>query len=162
MDVRRDKISHLYCSNILLEIDKLLTSTPRERLQHFRLVVAELHFLGRFENPRAGVHCAWAICPANTPFKELFVAREALNGTLVLATESGGRAHVVAYLTVTDQHSGSYLVDTDEDGQIFILNTTPGRSDLLHTGYNNMARAMIGKVGLEDRSILATGTWLKK
>lgn len=59
----------------------------------------------------------WSICFSDIDASKLFVARESLNGTLVLATpEVGDRAQIVAYLFMTHQRYGTYLIKTDEKG----------------------------------------------
>lgn len=66
--------------------------------------------------------CAWAVVCWDENWDDLFVAREELNGTLVLACtrNNGKEVHVIAYLTVTDDRTGTYLVPTDENGRISI------------------------------------------
>jgi hypothetical protein len=76
---------------------------------------------------------AWAVIPATTPLQELFVAREDLNGTLVLAIFAGpivmkdekrqpsSQARIVSYLHMTHQRDGTYLVKTDEVGTVDIV-----------------------------------------
>jgi hypothetical protein len=75
----------------------------------------------------------WAVIPATTPLQELFVAREDLNGTLVLAIFTGpivmkdgkrqpsAQARIVSYLNMTHQRDGTYLVKTDEAGTVDIV-----------------------------------------
>jgi hypothetical protein len=75
----------------------------------------------------------WAIIPATAPLQELFVAREDLNGTLVLATFAGPivikdgwrqastQARIVSYLNMTHQRDGTYLVKVDEAGTVDIV-----------------------------------------
>jgi hypothetical protein len=75
----------------------------------------------------------WAVIPTTTPLQELFVAREDLNGTLVLAIftgpiviEDGKRqlstqARIVSYLNMTHQRDGTYLVKADEAGTVDIV-----------------------------------------
>jgi hypothetical protein len=72
---------------------------------------------------------AWAVCPSNINFSDLFVARESLNGTLVLAVYKGPRsddepakeAEVVAYLNMTHQRDGTYLIKVDENGVVDVV-----------------------------------------
>jgi hypothetical protein len=83
---------------------------------------------------------AWGIIPSTTPLQDLFVARESLNGTLVLAIynaperdlearpyiredprEPATHAQIVAYLNMTHQRDGSYLVKCDERGVVDIV-----------------------------------------
>lgn len=83
---------------------------------------------------------AWAIIPASTPLQDLFVARESLNGTLVLAVykapqrdlttrpytrddprEPATQAQIVAYLNMTHQRDGTYLVKSNDGGVLDIV-----------------------------------------
>lgn len=62
---------------------------------------------------------AWAIIPSHLLAAEVFTARESLNGTLVLATPASTNvkhASIVAYVTMTHQRYGTYLIKADEDG----------------------------------------------
>jgi hypothetical protein len=83
---------------------------------------------------------AWAVIPSSTPLQDLFVARESLNGTLVLAIfkapqrdlqarpytredprEPATEAQIVAYLNTTHQREGTYLIKSDEKGVLDIV-----------------------------------------
>jgi hypothetical protein len=61
----------------------------------------------------------------------MFVGRETLNGTLVLATthESTNEISLVAYLVITDHESGTFLIQSDETGKVDMLLKTPQRSN---------------------------------
>ncbi|KAH8893715.1 hypothetical protein GQ53DRAFT_821635 [Thozetella sp. PMI_491] len=71
---------------------------------------------------------AWVICPAPLSIKggpPLVIARESLNGTLMLLQEiSLGESlkirNPVGYLTVSDNRSGTFLLPTSEDGSLDI------------------------------------------
>ena len=97
-----------------------------------------------------------AICPADIPFDKLFVTRERLNGTFVLAAPqqrvNQDSTWIVAYLVTTLHGSGSYLFESDEDGNIEMMANSAWRSDMLHTGYNSALQMMQGKVKLEKTS----------
>jgi hypothetical protein len=74
---------------------------------------------------------AWAICSHNVPFDSMFVGRESLNGTLVLAVAGEmNETALVAYLVITDHESGTFLIKSDEDGKVDLLLQTPQRSDM--------------------------------
>jgi hypothetical protein len=67
------------------------------------------------------MYIGWAICPANIQFNDLFVARESLNSTLILAYQKRQAFHAVAYITLTYERSGTYLIETDESGRVEML-----------------------------------------
>lgn len=68
---------------------------------------------------------AWGICPSDILLSDLFVARESLNGTLVLAVYRGPKpakeAQIVSYLNTTHQRDETYLVKADESGVVDII-----------------------------------------
>jgi hypothetical protein len=90
----------------------------------------------------------------------LCVAREQLNGTLVLAalcenSESEQipvAAIIIAYLTICDHQSGTLLLPTDQDGNIDVIFETPGRRDIVNSEIQN-DRRLRTKVFLKDRII---------
>lgn len=96
----------------------------------------------------------WSIVPVDIPFDAMFVSREPTNGTLILATQRDGKHFIVAYLTLTDHLSGTYLVNTDIHGYIDICLKIPRRADLMNSGYTGMGdRHVRGKVPLESRTL---------
>lgn len=160
MDVRKDKIQDLFLSDVLMTLDNVLRDIPRARLEQWRLVLVAIHLSGNFPHPSAGQHGTWAICREDAPFKDLFAARESLNGTFVLAAriEHGSdlaRVQVFGYLVTTTQSSGSYLFESDEEGYVSIVADSVWRSDMLHVGYNSPTAKMQGKVVLEEDSVMA-------
>jgi Heterokaryon incompatibility protein (HET) len=107
-------------------IEKLIIDIPSRQLNKFLFVslaitVADVHTMWYFN--------AWAICPSNINLADLFVARESLNGTLVLAVYKGPfslkqpakEAQIVSYLNMTHQRDGTYLVKADEKGVVDIV-----------------------------------------
>jgi hypothetical protein len=63
----------------------------------------------------------WGFCDSNLILSDMFVARESLNGTLVLARHTHTeQTELICYLNVTHQRHGTYLVKCDEDGTIDI------------------------------------------
>jgi hypothetical protein len=64
---------------------------------------------------------AWGICHSNTNMSDIFVARESLNGTLVLARHTlSGETEIICYVNMTHQRHGTYLVKCDENGTVDI------------------------------------------
>jgi hypothetical protein len=88
----------------------------------------------------------WAIIPTDTPLEHLLVARESLNGTLVLAVykwdekdktaeglspsndatikisrEPAKWAQIVAYLNTSHQDNGTYLIKSNETGVVDVV-----------------------------------------
>jgi hypothetical protein len=99
----------------------------------------------------------WAVYSSSVPVTSIFVAREGLNGTLVLATKTGGNAHVMAYLALTDRKGGSRLIVVDERGGINITLVTRQRSDKI-SSHALADREYHRHVLLEEESVLAFGS----
>lgn len=69
---------------------------------------------------------SWAIIPSHIVQHSLRVARESLNGTLVLATvASNGKAEIVVYLTMTHQRHGTYLIQCSEERLVDVVFKNP-------------------------------------
>ncbi|OCK82667.1 hypothetical protein K432DRAFT_423963 [Lepidopterella palustris CBS 459.81] len=143
-------------------IQEILRRTPSSKLEMFRMVTARwLQMETKRSPPGNYMYYAWALCPANTPFADLFVARESLNGTLVLAYERDGQYYIAAYLAVTYQASGTYLLETDEDGELELIAQTPQRCDMLHASYDGKLWILQGRVDLEKLSFPASTGYLE-
>jgi len=107
-------------------VEKLITDMLSTQLNKFLFVslaitVTDVHTMWYFN--------AWAICPSNINLADLFVARESLNGTLVLAVYKGPfllkqpaeEAQILSYLNMTHQRDGTYLVKADDKGVVDIV-----------------------------------------
>jgi hypothetical protein len=93
----------------------------------------------------------WAIIPVDIPCDEIFIARETTNSTLVLATGRNGNSYIVAYLTLTDHLSGTFLAKTDSRGHIDLSLKIPKRGGIGHSGYQRIGdRCLRGMVPLES------------
>jgi hypothetical protein len=129
------KADGIIFTDILQEIWTLLQNYSDSFLSTRMLVIAAIPLHGETSDP---YHFnAWAIC-ASKPFTDeppLFIAREGLNGALVLARHAknvSDAATVVSYLTISDQQSGTFLIPVSNDGQILLTLKTPQRSDVLN------------------------------
>jgi heterokaryon incompatibility protein (HET) len=119
--------------DVLQLVVPLLQHTPSPVLTSRMLVIAAIPLQA---NPTDLHHFnTWTVCDRSifTAGPAPFVAREELNGTLVLAeyvNETAGAMKIISYLTVSDQQCGTYLVPCSEDGQILLTFKTPQRSDM--------------------------------
>jgi hypothetical protein len=117
-------------TDVVKDIEKLLNETPEEQLMNHFLVIASIP---TGPGAKANYFDTWAICPLLTPLDTLFVAREEQNGTLVLAImkpDSTYLTSIIAYLTLTDQQCGTFLIPVSSNGDINIVLRTPQRSDI--------------------------------
>lgn len=76
---------------------------------------------------------AWAFCRnSDISSKTIDVAREHLNGTLVLFhRDNDMRARVLAYLTGIDMMAGAYLLPVEPDGEMDITLRAPQQGDIM-------------------------------
>lgn len=73
----------------------------------------------------------WTIITYDRSYSELMVARECVNGQLVLIARRGDRCDVVGYLTLTDQLCGTYLAWCNTEGKWLTRLDFPQRSDIV-------------------------------
>ncbi|KAF2813474.1 uncharacterized protein BDZ99DRAFT_517730 [Mytilinidion resinicola] len=109
-----------------------LKKCPIERVSISRLCLVQLPFRKQHSKGGSGnsEHLyTWAITPCDIPQNELFVARESLNGTIVLATRREELEYIAAYLTLTDHHAGTLLVKSDGEGRVDIPLKMTERAD---------------------------------
>ncbi|KAH8753486.1 heterokaryon incompatibility protein-domain-containing protein [Hyaloscypha sp. PMI_1271] len=97
---------------------------------------------------------AWVVFSADTNLSQCFIAREGLNGTLVIAQPSQKGHRLVAYLTITDQFSGTHLVVADLKGTIDMTFVTPVRGDQVNSA-NLDDRRIVWRVDLEEEEFVA-------
>ena len=140
--------------NVLENVLSVLEKTPKESLERFTFVLASIGMRMK-DKPVAWLH-AWAVCPL-TPatLTDCFVARESLNGTLVLAQREGdSTTRVLAYLTITDQQCGIFLLPVARDGRLKISSKMRLRSDLLNSAMME-DRVLVGTLGFEEKELAA-------
>ena len=65
--------------------------------------------------------------------QDVFVAREELNGTLLLAAVKGASCTLLAYLTISDQQCGTLLLKVDGEGFVDMTLKTPLRGDSVNS-----------------------------
>jgi len=76
--------------------------------------------------------CAlWTIIPYDRSYSEHLVARECINGQLVLIARRENRCDIVGYFTFTHQLCGTNLAWCNSDGKWLIRLDYPQRSDIV-------------------------------
>ncbi|KAH0555940.1 hypothetical protein GP486_006117 [Trichoglossum hirsutum] len=138
--------------NVLYSVADVLVNAPKEQLQR-NIVVAPKFRIKTEALPEADL-TAWAICSTDVAISNCFVAREGLNGTLVLAMRSNKGYEVVAYLTLTDQQSGTHLIKVSDHGEIDMTFRTPMRGDLINSAIID-DRVIKGSIELEESTLIA-------
>lgn len=134
-------------------IVEMLKRTPNEWLVKMRFVTVAIF-------TDSAKLFAWALCPTSIDPSALCVAREQLNGTLVLAAlcensepeQISMAATIIAYLTISDHQSGTFILPTDHDGNIDITFKTPRRRDIIVSEIQN-DRRLRTRVFLKDHII---------
>jgi hypothetical protein len=108
--------------DVMDPLAKILDGTRSEQLEKFIFVPVSIAVEDISTIPHFNT---WAICPSSTVLANLAVARESLNGTLVLATLQPPfpaiEMQIVSYLNMTSQSSGTYLVKSDDKGVVDIV-----------------------------------------
>lgn len=129
LEVFRSMISGKADGQRLLDIGDMLKTTldgiDEEKLKNHYIITVQI---GVEDIYTMWYFNAWAIFPANVTLTDLFVARESLNGTLVLALYGNPKpaktARILAYLNMTHQRDGTYLIKADEQGTVdFVFRT---------------------------------------
>jgi hypothetical protein len=104
-------------TDVVISLEKCLDETPVPQLEKCILIQASIFVEDVGIMPYFNT---WAICPSSIKVPDLEIARESLNGTLVLATCQGLRPakemQIVSYLNMTHQSHGTYLVKSDGKG----------------------------------------------
>ena len=108
-----DEVMHLFTDVRIKLLDIMASASPAD-LKDKVLVVVSVpaeHANGSTKN--LGF---WCICAAQASETVYHIVRESLNGTLALAIVQNGFLRPIAYLVLTDQLCGTYLVEIDRDG----------------------------------------------
>jgi hypothetical protein len=102
-------------ADVLYNVSEILQSTPPAHLNRSLLarVRIPLDSPDASEIGKAMGMVTWAVIPSDLDDSICFIAREGLNGTLVLAAPGKSGLEVLAYLTLTDHHSGTLLISVD-------------------------------------------------
>ncbi|KDR77487.1 hypothetical protein GALMADRAFT_278669 [Galerina marginata CBS 339.88] len=96
-----------------------------------RMVVVKIPFYKHNSQPSHDLF-TWAIVPKDVALEEIIICREPMNGTLTLVVKRDGQHRIVAYLTLSDNLSGTFLVNTNEAGQIDLTLRIQERADAQH------------------------------
>ena len=110
-------------TDIVPLVQQLLNTFSVEELMLHSFVRASIAVEG---NVTLEAFNAWAIIPSRISTSPLVISRESLNGTLVLSTPGQGtpgssRSQILAYLNMTHQKEGTYLIKSDENGVVDIV-----------------------------------------
>jgi len=155
-DIYADTMMATVFTDVRVDIIKFLESAATEDLKKKNFIVVNIYVQSSFEPETKKPMFLWTICPAydEDTVQSYVVARESLNGVLVLAKfQAGGSAlKPMAYLTMTDLICGTHLLRVEEDGKIDMTLRAPVRADILSSSLldNRVVRA---KVDLDTEEI---------
>ncbi|KAG9767723.1 hypothetical protein KCU88_g7409, partial [Aureobasidium melanogenum] len=143
--------------NVLSNISDVLEAASLESMQRSSLVVVSIPLNSPdARNKDLGGLVVWAVVPTtDTLLHNCFVAREGLNGTLVLAGPDGvtGQLAVLAYLTLTDHQSGTLLLPVDVHGLDCPCPADHGVGYMNLTLKSPVRRGVVNGALLDDRII---------
>lgn len=155
------KYENMLFTNVLIQLAGLLEGVPLLFLKTRVLVIVAIPLK---DDPQAGVFYSWAVCSAAAmvDLDSIHVAREQLNGTLVLAkptsentllekSEGTVPTNILAYLTITDQECGTFLLPVSPQGELNLDFKTPQRPDIINSNLSR-DRKLSALLKLEDSS----------
>lgn len=125
-DVVTGEPDKLQVTDVLLGIKGLMediSGKHSDRLSNFLLVLVSINVN---DLVTAWEFRSWAVIPSRAEHMNMYVAREVLNGTLVLAELSAkDEMRIVSYLYMTNQVYGTYLITSNERGLVDIVFRNP-------------------------------------
>lgn len=155
-DLYADTVMANVFTDVRYHIVNFLENAATEDLTNKQFIVVKVDFQASFKPETKKLMFLWAICPAceEEAVQSHVVARESLNGTLVLAKsqEGGSTLRPMAYLTMTDLMCGTLLVRVAGDGRIDITLRTPVRGDIISNSLLNN-RFIDGKVNVDTEEM---------
>jgi hypothetical protein len=142
-------------ADVLHNVSEILLSTPPAQLNRSSLAVVRIPLDSPDANEigKATGMAAWAIIPSDLDDSTCFVAREGLNGTLVLAALGQSWPEVVAYLTLTDHQSGTLLISVDAHELSCKCRADHGKGHMKITLKSPIRRGVVNSAVLGDRII---------
>ena len=159
-DFKLDILGMFHSVKDIAMVNLQLRSTPE--LEIFCLVIVSFPDISTQLEQQYGkvkLSHAWTFVPKAKIEGRLFVAREAISTTLVLAQTVKGVTSVLGYLTGVDQMSGAYLLPTDSSGRIDMLLKVPQRTDIQISaggGYHvDHDRKLVATLELDDKELIA-------
>jgi Heterokaryon incompatibility protein (HET) len=102
-------------SDVIQNISEILQSTPSAQLNRSSLAVVRIPLDAPYASKlgQAVGLITWAVIPSDLDKAKCFIAREGINGTLVIAGPGKNGLEVVSYITMTDQQCGTLLIGVD-------------------------------------------------
>jgi hypothetical protein len=144
--------------DVLHNVSEILRSSPPSQLNRSSLAIVRIPLDSPDANGigRMVGMVLWAIIPSNLNDSLCLIAREGLNGTLVLAAPNNTGLEVVAYLTLTDHQSGTLLVNVDAHDLGCECKGDHGKGNLEITLKSPITRGVVNSNLLDDRMIRGT------
>lgn len=142
-----DNEHHPHCQSTMETIRKYLQNPDQVNpgaVQHYSVIIVKIFTQQTGDaDSEVSYFRAWALC-SNECLEygsDIYVTRERINGTLMLCAspdtpEGGWMFSPIAYLTISDEMCGTFLLPTDEEGNISITLEEPIRPDSLYMPAN--------------------------
>jgi hypothetical protein len=142
-------------ASVLINVSEILKITPSDQLNSYSLAIVRIPFDSPDANDIGKVAgmVTWAIIPSDLDDKMCFVAREGLNGTLVLATAGEHGFEIVAYITLTDHQSGTLLINVDAHDLSCKCRADHGKGHIEITLKSPIREGVANSALLDDRII---------
>jgi hypothetical protein len=142
-------------SDVLKNVSEILQSTSSAQLDRYSLAIVRIPLDSPDANDMGKMvgMVTWAIIPSDLDDKMCFVAREGLNGTLVLATADEYGLEIVAYLTLTDHQSGTLLINVDAHDLSCECGADHGKGHIEITLKSPIREGVANSALLDDRII---------
>jgi hypothetical protein len=141
-------------------VSDVLRSCPPAQLNRSSLAIVRIPLESPDANEISRVVglVLWAIIPSDLDVSLCFIAREDLNGTLVLAAPSstGIGLEVVAYLTLTDHQSGTLLINVDAHDMSCKCREDHDKGNIEIALKSPVTRGVINSSVVDDRMIRGT------
>jgi hypothetical protein len=102
-------------SDVVQNMSEILQSMPSAQLDRSALAVVRIPLVASYASELGNALglITWAVIPSDVDKTKCFIAREGLNGTLVIAGPGTNGLEIVSYITMTDQQSGTLLIGVD-------------------------------------------------
>ncbi|KAF4631751.1 hypothetical protein G7Y89_g6380 [Cudoniella acicularis] len=119
------KYDDLIFTNVLTQLASLLEGVPSPFLKTRVLVIVAIPLK---DDPETDPFHAWAVCSTG-------LAKPTSEDTLLEQMEGTNAADILAYLAITNQEWGTFLLPVSPQGELNLEFKTPQRPDIVNSGF---------------------------